>query len=243
MGEWPIPGPRVPLSNIGGYCLTPSIYVWWAYVLCHCFVLCLFLSAPRQQSGLLSEQAKHSPAVVKSAPFSKARAPVFGSGNGNVAAKVCRKQPPSAAVNSKPTISKATDAIRFAPCAPLTLPTPHISTLTLSIPHPSAPLTPPPLTVSPFHPLTLFIPHSHLPPSHPSTLSPSLPPPTISAHGPKPTLHPQVPSKLSSIHIDLTPRPAHSMDELFALVLSWSVDLFLCPQQGVCVRACMCACD
>lgn len=168
MGEWPIPGPRVPLSNIGGYC-------WWAYVLCHCFVLCLFLSAPRQQSGLLSEQAKHSPAVVKSAPFSKARAPVFGGGNENVAAKVCRKQSPSAAVNSKPTISKATDAIRFAPCAPLTLPTPHVSTLTLSIPHPSAPLTPPPLTVSPFHPLTLSIPHSHLPPSHPpSHLPPSV---------------------------------------------------------------------
>ena len=101
------------------------------------------------------------------------------------------------------------------------------------------------------HPATshrLTIPSSY--PLHPSlspptlsppNLSPSLPPPTISAHGPKPTLHPQVPSKLSSIRIDLTPRPVHSMDELFALVLSWSVDLFLCPQQGVCVCVCVCA--
>lgn len=73
------------------------------------------LPAPNLLAALLGDKVKHSPAVVKSAPFSKSRAPLFGGGNEIAAAKVCRKQTSSVAAIPKPT-SKSTNANRFAPC-------------------------------------------------------------------------------------------------------------------------------
>ena len=149
--------------------------------------------------------------------------------------------------------------LKLSPTLPLTLPTTHSPYPSLSFPLtlPTAHSPYPSLSLPlPSLPLTLPTPHSPYPlPSQnpPSLFLLSLPLLSLSACGPQPPLH-QVSSKLSSIHVDLTPRPAHTMDELFAVVLSWNANLFLYPQKSececmhvrtyiyTCVCVCMCEC-